>query len=138
MSRIQETTVDAIMRWLNGFVETIQKHGVQNRNLYNMDESGFAIGTTQGACVIIHSQVRSQFQARPRHQEWVTVVECICGDGSGIDPLIIFKGANFSTEWLIPSEFTRGWHFSCTNRHWMSDIHGLKWLCRCFEPATRE
>jgi hypothetical protein len=137
-SRVRETTVDAIMRWLNEVMDTIQKYEVEKRNIYNMDESGFAIGTTQGACVVIDSRIRSQFQARPGRQEWVTVIECICGDGSMIDPLVIFRGGKLSTEWLVPAEFTKGWRFSCTNRGWTSDIHGLEWLRRCFEPATRE
>jgi hypothetical protein len=97
-SRVQETTVDAIMQWLNLVVNTIQKYGVQKKDIYNMDESGFAIGSTQGACVIINSQIRSQFQAQPGRQEWVMVIECICGDGSMIDPLVIFKGEKLNTE----------------------------------------
>src|SRR5438046_7214084 len=28
--------------------------------------------------------------------------------------------------------------FSCNSKGWMSNIHGLEWLRRCFEPATRE
>ena len=137
-SRVRETKADAIIRWLNSVVETIQKYGVQIKDIYNMDESGFAIGSTQGACVVIDARIRSQFQAQPGRQEWVTVVECICGDGSAIDPLIIFKGEKLSTEWLVPSQFTKDWRFSCSNKGWTSDIHGLEWLRRCFEPATRE
>ena len=103
-----------------------------------MDESGFAIGSTPGACIIIDSQIRSQFQARPGRQEWVTVIECICGDGTILPPLVIFKGANLNTEWLTESAQTPGWKFSTSNKGWTSDIHSIQWLTRCFEPATRE
>jgi len=137
-SRMKETSVDAIMRWLNTSRETIEKYVVKAENIYNMDESGFAIGSTLGACVIINSQMRSQFQAQPGRQEWVTVIECICGDGTVIDPLVIFKGEYLSSEWLIPANLTEGWRFSCSNKGWTSDIHGLEWLRRCFEPVTRE
>ena len=137
-SRIKETTVDAVMRWLNTVRETIEQYDVAAKDIYNMDESGFAIGSTQGACVVIDSRIRSQFQARPGRQEWVTVIECICGDGSVINPLVIFCGMKLSSEWLISPELTKGWRFSCTKRGWTSDVHGLEWLRRCFEPETRE
>ena len=137
-SRMKETTADALLRWLNTVQDTIEKYNVNPENIYNMDESGFAIGSTQGACVVLDSRMRSQFQARPGRQEWVTVIECICGDGMVIDPLVIFKGQYLSTEWLVPAALTEGWRFSCSTKGWTSDIHGLEWLRRCFEPSTRE
>ena len=96
--------------------ETIKQYDVAAKDIYNMDESGFAISSTQGACVVIDSRIRSQFQARPGRQEQVTVIECICGDGSMIDPLVIFRGMKLSSEWLISSELTKGWRFSCTKK----------------------
>jgi hypothetical protein len=137
-SRMKETTADSILHWLNLARETIEEYKVHPRNIYNMDESGFAIGSNLGACVIINSQIRSQFQAQPGRQEWVTVIECICGDGSVIDPLVIFRGIDLNTEWLIAKEFTANWRFSVSKRGWTSDVHGLEWLRRCFEPMTRE
>jgi hypothetical protein len=133
---MKETTVDAVLRWLNTVRDMIKEYDVDPKNIYNMDESGFAIGSTQGACVIIDSRIRSQFQVRPGRQEWVTVVECICGDGKVINPLVIFRGGNLHTEWLVPPELTKGWRFSVSNKGWTSDVHGLEWLTRCFEPAT--
>ena len=66
---MKETTVDAIMLWLNMVHETIKQYDVAAKDIYNIDESGFAIGSTQGACVVIDSRIRSQFQARPGRQE---------------------------------------------------------------------
>src|SRR5436305_10179111 len=53
VARIKETTVDTILRWLNFSREIIEQYQVHPRNIYNMDESGFAIGSIQGACVVI-------------------------------------------------------------------------------------
>jgi hypothetical protein len=30
------------------------------------------------------------------------------------------------------------WKFACNSKGWTSNIHGLEWLRRFFEPATRE
>jgi len=53
---------------------------------------GFAIGESQSSYVVVDSTIRRKYQAQPGRQEWITVVECICADGSTIRPRIIFKG----------------------------------------------
>ena len=63
-------------------------------------------------------------------------MECICADGNTITSLIIFKGESLSTAW-IPQHIPEDWRFSCNTRGWTSNVHGLEWLRRCFEPATR-
>jgi len=93
-----------------------------------MDETGFAIGSLQGGRVIIDSRIRSQFQAQPGRQEWATVIECICPDGSIVTPLVIFKGAKLNPEWIIPADIKDVWHFFCFPNGWTSNIHGLAWL----------
>ena len=54
---------------------------------------GFNIGVRgQNAWVICSTVEKQAYKAEPGHTEWVTVVECICRDGSAIHLLIIFKG----------------------------------------------
>jgi len=137
-SRVKETTVEAITRWLNTVQEILHQYNIRQKDVYNIDKTGFAIGSIQAACVLIDARLRSKIQAQLGRQEWVTAIECICADGTVIKPLIIFRGEQLSTDWLIPKELTDGWHFSYSTRGWTSDIHGLEWLRRCFEPATRE
>ena len=62
-------------------------------NIYNMDESGFSIGTIKAGRVIVDSKAPNQFQAQPGRHEWVTVVECIC---TSIPPYVIFKGKDLN------------------------------------------
>ena len=94
-------------------------------NIYNMDETGinkfcvanvgFAIETSQSSFVVVDSCLRWKYQAEPRHQEWVTVVEYICADGGLIPPLVIFKGENLLMSW-IPHEVQNDWHFACNSK----------------------
>ena len=71
---------------------------IKIKNVYDMDESRFAIGEKEAGKCIIDATVREQFQAKPGRQEWVSVVECICVDGSIVPPLVIFKGERLSTQ----------------------------------------
>jgi DDE superfamily endonuclease len=66
------------------------------------------------------------------------VMECICSDGSVIDAVVIFRGTNLNTEWLVSKEYTSDWQFSASRRGWTSDVHALEWLRHGFEPATQE
>src|ERR1700721_1964130 len=137
-ARLKESSSEVIINWLNAIKQLIIDHEILLENVYNMDESGFSIGSMQAECVIVDSTCNSAWQAQPGRQEWVTVLECICADGTSISPLIIFKGEKLSSEWIISARLPADWRFSCSNKGWTSNVHGLEWLRRCFEPATRQ
>jgi hypothetical protein len=98
--RIKDVTKDTLMKWFNDVRKTFDKHNIDLRNVYNMDESGFSIGKIAATRVIIDKRLRSKYQAQPGQQEWVSVVECICADGSSVAPLVIFRGENLSSTWI--------------------------------------
>ena len=60
-------------------------------------------------------------------------IECICADSTKVEPLIIFKGQNVIQSW-IPQEVINKWYFSTNTKGWISNLHGLEWLKRVFEP----
>jgi hypothetical protein len=64
------------------------------------------------------------------------MIECICADQTILDPFGIFKGKNVLQSW-IPNEVINKWYFSANTKGWTSNLHGLEWLKRVFEPATR-
>jgi len=137
-ARVKETTVDALKVWFNAYdQEVIQDEDVLFENVYNADESGFSIGTIQASRVIINSSVGSQFQAHPGRQEWVTVMECICADGTSISPMIIFKGESLSTGWIPSGIVPKDWFITNNSKGWTSNDHGLSWLQNCFELRTQ-
>ena len=44
------------MHWFNTVIETLQKYDIEKENIYNMDEIGFAISSTQGVYVIVDAR----------------------------------------------------------------------------------
>jgi len=137
-ARIKGTTVEALQNWFNAFETVVVKNNdVLSENVYNMDESGFSIGTINASRVIVNTQIGQRYQANPGRQEWVSVVECICMDDTSISPMIIFKGENLLSNW-IPSGLTKDWAITCNTKGWTSNEHGLAWLQQVFEPRTRE
>jgi len=66
-----------------------------------MDETGFSIGSIQGAYVVVNKDLQTKYQVQPDRQEWVTVLECICADGGKILSLIIFRVTKLEKiEWV--------------------------------------
>jgi len=65
---------------------------IRTENIYNMNESEFSIETIKTERVIVNSALKSNYQAQPEQQEWITVIECICADGTALSSYVIFKG----------------------------------------------
>ncbi|ODQ70295.1 hypothetical protein LIPSTDRAFT_333558 [Lipomyces starkeyi NRRL Y-11557] len=122
--------------WFDAYRTVIQEYKIMQENTYNMDESGFSIGTMESTRIILDSTFRTKHQAHPGHQEWVSMIECICAHSTILPPLGIFKGKNVLQNW-IPNEVLDKWFFSANTKGWTSNLHGLEWLKRVFEPATR-
>ena len=136
-TRIRESSPEVLKKWFEEFKRVIEELGVDIENIYNMDETGFSIGTIKSSNIIINKDACMKLQAAPGHQEWISVVECISMDGVAIPPLIIFKGERLSDAWY-PDDVDESWKFSCQPKGWTTNFHGLHWFRTCFEPATRE
>ena len=136
-NRMAAITKETLNAWFDAVEQTVVKFNIDQRNIYNMDETGFAIGTMQSTRVIVDATIRTQWQANPGRQEWLTVVECICADGTVIKPFVIFKGENVDSRW-IPGSLSENWAFAANTKGWTSNMHGFEWLNRVFDPLTQE
>jgi len=125
--RMDGVTKESLNKWFDAFLEIKTERKIITENIYNMDETGFAIGTLESNRIIIDSTLRTKFQAQPGRQEWVSILECICADVTSITLLIIFKGQNVLSNW-IPSQLRDDWYFSANTKGWTSNLHGLEWL----------
>jgi DDE superfamily endonuclease/Tc5 transposase DNA-binding domain len=134
---IKAVSPERLQHWFNDLEKVLVEFNIKPENIYNMDESGFAIGEKESGKVIINAHIRQKFQGKPGGQEWVTVVECVCVDGSVVPPLVIFKGEGLSRQWILTS-IHGSWRFDCNSKGWISNKHGVDWLIRCFDPETRD
>lgn len=107
----KEVTEAHLENWFKEFKWVIDEFGILQENIYNMDETGsgswmFKMLTIVGfnigkrACksyVVCSSAEKKVYQVERGHLESVIVIECISGDGSLINPLVIFKGESLQT-----------------------------------------
>ena len=81
VARIKEVTKDALDQWFEELKKTIEEKNIRIEDMYNMDETGFSIGSIQDSHVIVNKASKTRYQAHPGRQEWASVLECICVDG---------------------------------------------------------
>jgi hypothetical protein len=124
-----------IREWFDLVQTTILQYGIDPDDIYNFDETGFAMGLTATAKVISRAEYygrRSLLQ--PGNREWVTAIECTNASGWALPPCVIFKGKVLIEGWFdnLPID----WRFEVSPNGWTSDEIGLRWLEKLFIPST--
>ena len=84
--------------------------------------------------LILHfvQSIRHTLAARNGFPLWSVSV----ATGQFSPPLGIFKGKNVLQNWIL-DKILNSWFFSANTKGWTSNLHGLEWLKRIFEPLTR-
>ncbi|RAL67798.1 hypothetical protein DID88_008525 [Monilinia fructigena] len=119
-NRAKEATPENIRAWFDAFRTRLIERKYELDDMYNMDETGFGVGTTQTG-----------------KQEWITAFECVNAAGKALSPMVIFKAQNTNSAW-IPKDTPQSWQFSTSTNGWTSNSHGLEWLKRTFNKALAD
>jgi hypothetical protein len=135
-ARHKAISVETVKTWFDAVTELRLQHKYTPERIYNMDESGFAVGESQSSRALVNIREMSSWKVVPGRQQWITAIECISAGGSALPPLLIFKAKHTNTGW-IPTSAPRDWRFSTSNSGWTSDSHAYEWLTTVFEPSTR-
>ena len=67
--RINRVTKEVLKGWFEAYKSLITEQKIKNYNTYNMDKTGFSIGTMQSTRIIVDSTLRTHFQAHLGRQE---------------------------------------------------------------------
>lgn len=86
------------------FKATKDQYDIPWENIYNMDEKGIQLGggrKNSGIKYILSRKGRkTKYRAASDNLELVTVVECVCADGSSVPPGFVFQGKRFQAAWF--------------------------------------
>jgi hypothetical protein len=79
--------------WFKMLKAIQNNNGILDEDIYNFDETGFAMGLIATAKVVTRSEILGRPKLlQPGQREWVTAIECINSTGFAVPPCIIFKG----------------------------------------------
>lgn len=114
------------------------EHGITDEDIYNFDETCYAMGVAATTKVICSSnRTEKPGFVQPGSREWATVIECVGSTGKVLPPLIIFKSTHHQAEWFTDPNLPSDWSITYSQEGWTSDEIGLQWLEKVFEPFTR-
>ena len=106
--------------------DTIQEYGILPEDIYNFDETGFAMGLCATAKVITGSDRYSRpHLLQPGNREWVTAIEAVNATGWALPSYIIFKASTYIQEgWFdtLPDD----WRLNISKNGWTTDEIGMK------------
>lgn len=138
--RAKQEDPKVINQWFATVREAIQEHGIHEDDIWNFDETGFAMGLCTTSKVITAVE-RCE---RPRrviqgNREWVTIIECVSSKGISIPPWVILKGGSHQAAWYQePAILKNGWTLARSQNGWTTDEIGLHWLKETFEPYSKQ
>lgn len=78
----------------------IENYDIKPSNLYNMDEKGIQLGIGKRSRPVLVDRDQKVVQSiQPGNRELVTIIECLCADGSALHPSVVFEGVRRDLRW---------------------------------------
>ncbi|EED11542.1 conserved hypothetical protein [Talaromyces stipitatus ATCC 10500] len=117
-----------IQEYFDRVREVILEYGILPEDIYNFDETGFAMELCATAKVI----TGSDRYARPKllqrgDREWVTAIEAVNSTGWALPSYIIFKAKKYMRlGWF--EDLPANWVINISDNGWTTDKIGLEWL----------
>src|ERR1700744_6490891 len=112
---------------------------------WNMDEKGFLLGILQKAKRYFSKMTYLQGNLRERLQdgsrEWITIIACICGDGTSLFPGLIYQAlsGNLQDSWLQDFDSEQyNCFFASSPSGWTNNDLGYSWLVNVFDRETKK
>ena len=133
--RVRNTNPESLRVWYDMVGKLFQRYRFDVQDIYNMDETGWCLGTQNNQMVLGSNRTKRVYKKSPEAREWVSVIECIYADGTSIQPVTIFKGKSCQSTWF-EEEYIPNWLYTTSEKAWTSNEIGLQWLKEVFIPQT--
>jgi hypothetical protein len=134
-ARTTAANFETIRAFLELFERTRRELGIQYEDIWNMDETGIALGVCTNHQVLASSSKKKAYIKSLEDREWVSLIECVSATGLKLQCLAIFKGKHLQTTWF-PANGIPDWLYTTSENGWTSNAIGIEWLSRIFIPNT--
>jgi hypothetical protein len=136
--RAQREDPEVIKEHFQLLKNVANKYGIQDDDIYNMDEIGFLRGDI-GTAKVVTAKDGPKYHIQPGDRDWMTVIECINVAKRRIPAMVVAKGKVFQNVWFdkdagIPDD----WVIAHSETGWTNDRLGYIWLTEVFDPCTKQ
>ena len=108
--------------------------------MYNWDKKSFILGLAHAVkrIMTLHALKSERIigASQDGSREFISLLACICADGTALPPALIYKGDSGDLQDLWVSDFEVGdqAYFATTTNGWSCNNLGLQWLQKVFYP----
>jgi hypothetical protein len=133
-----------INNYFNLVQEKWKEHDYLPKNIYNMDEKGFLIGVLKKTRRIFtrswKKQGKLQGAAQDGNRSWITLIACICADGTSLPPALIYQASSgdIQDSWLEDYQPDDEAYFASSPTGWSNNELAMDWLIRVFDRTTKK
>ncbi|KLO16433.1 hypothetical protein SCHPADRAFT_804417, partial [Schizopora paradoxa] len=78
-----------------------------------------------------------KYRAASDNLELVTVVECVCADGTSVPPGFVFQGKRLQTSWFKDNKDLGVGGVAVSENGWIDDFLALEWFKKVFIPFAK-
>ncbi|RII10284.1 hypothetical protein CUC08_Gglean006274 [Alternaria sp. MG1] len=86
-----------IRAFLELFERTRTRLGIRAEDIWNMDETGKALGVCANTRVLASSQKKKAYHQSPENRKWASIIECVSATGKKLPCSVIFKGKHLQS-----------------------------------------
>lgn len=122
----------------------MKEYEIKPENTYNMDEKGVLIGFLTKAKRIVAKAVYEKKgilgNTQDGSREWITIIGCICGDGTWLPPGLIYqaKTGNIQDTWVQDMDpQSHNIFIASSEKGWTDNKLGFAWLSQIFDRFTK-
>jgi len=117
--------------------ETIDEHGIQPADIWNMDETGFCIGVGKDQMVVTRKS-KSFYLGIPTNRESVIAIEVISALGQYIPAFLIFSGAVHLGYWYEVQALDSDTTLVISSIGYSNDELSLAWIQHFQKPIINK
>ena len=117
--RAQALNRPVVMHCFEQLDHLVKKYNIEARNMYNMDEKGCQRGGSRKASLQKYFVPRTRcprYKQRSANLELVTIIECVCADGTSLQPGFVFQGKEFFEDVCVPTRMRHLLRCHCPQR----------------------
>jgi hypothetical protein len=114
-----------IRKFFEAFHKTVMDYGISDDNIYNFDETGFAMGIIATTRVVTMSNNIGKPVVLQLGREWITSIEAVNAAGWALPPMILLKAKTYQGSWFKDPLIPRDWQLQTSPNGWTTDEIGL-------------
>lgn len=122
-------------------IRLIEKYNITADTIWNWDEKGFLIGVASAVQRIMTLEAlksgRITHASHDGSREFISLLACICANGTALPPALIYGGEAFQNTWLEDVNANDEAFFATSSKGWSNDDLGYKWLVQVFDRCTK-